>query len=731
MRIIAMMKTSVQNLKGNTLLLVLTALVFVLSSGNLSAQWSISQGGFDLSFTSGFFITENTAYISGNNGTLLKSTDGGDRWFILPSPRVDDLAIYFINAERGFAAGTAGKLFKTTDGGNTWTEKYTNTSEPLTSIYFIDENTGFIAGGGYQKSILIKTTDGGESWSPAALPDNTISISSIKFFSPLVGYISGNINIIYKTTDGGTTWKPIGSTGTTNWLRKLYFLSGTTGFVLGEDQFNLDSQILRTTDGGSNWNIVYTYKAYNKINSICFYNNSSGYAAGDSGLLLKTTDSGKTWNKLNSGISSNIAVVLCGSENVFNLATFDYIGTSSVYRTTDGGITFKSLINAPANPKHLVSISFPDENNGFAGGYEGTIFKTTDAGLNWVLKKPDPPYYIDELYFINTSVGLAGANGDSTLIIKTTDGGETWKMVHTQKGLWVTSLYFPDNNTGYCTTYDGIILKTTDQGDTWFQSAKGNFLWLESSFFKDKDTGFVGGFSSSPIILRTMNGGADWDTIYKCPDNSGLGFSSIQFINETGYAVNHSGPMIKTADGGMTWSEITPSWPYMFRKASFIDADNGYAVGYPGKIYRTRDGGITWFMEASGVTNLLNIYFSKNGSAFAVGYWGTILKYNPSSPSGMNEESESILPGRYTLSQNYPNPFNPSTTINYSVSAAGLVTLIVYDILGRESAVLVNECKEPGTYKVQFNASALTSGVYIYRLKAGPYEQSRKLIYLK
>lgn len=85
----------------------------------------------------------------------------------------------------------------------------------------------------------------------------------------------------------------------------------------------------------------------------------------------------------------------------------------------------------------------------------------------------------------------------------------------------------------------------------------------------------------------------------------------------------------------------------------------------------------------------------------------------------------------YELTQNYPNPFNPTTTISYKVKEAGLVTLKVYDILGKEVAVLINEVKEPGAYKVEFNASSLPSGVYIYAIKVNDFMQNYKMSLVK
>ncbi len=94
-------------------------------------------------------------------------------------------------------------------------------------------------------------------------------------------------------------------------------------------------------------------------------------------------------------------------------------------------------------------------------------------------------------------------------------------------------------------------------------------------------------------------------------------------------------------------------------------------------------------------------------------------------------EIEVGTPSAYYISQNYPNPFNPSTTIRYQIPQDGIVTLKIYDILGAEVATLVNEEKVAGKYEVNFNASSLASGVYLYKIQAGDFISSKKMILLK
>jgi hypothetical protein len=111
--------------------------------------------------------------------------------------------------------------------------------------------------------------------------------------------------------------------------------------------------------------------------------------------------------------------------------------------------------------------------------------------------------------------------------------------------------------------------------------------------------------------------------------------------------------------------------------------------------------------------------------------------------SGVVHYSEAILPmastgveppaapADFALYQNYPNPFNPTTGLRYQVAGVSEVELVVYDLLGKEVAVLVNERKSPGTYETRFDGSGLSSGVYIYRLVAGKYVETRRMVLVK
>ncbi|MEZ4823233.1 MAG: T9SS type A sorting domain-containing protein [Ignavibacteria bacterium] len=102
----------------------------------------------------------------------------------------------------------------------------------------------------------------------------------------------------------------------------------------------------------------------------------------------------------------------------------------------------------------------------------------------------------------------------------------------------------------------------------------------------------------------------------------------------------------------------------------------------------------------------------------------------PNGVVGINNLS-SIVPDKYSLSQNYPNPFNPTTNVEFGIAELGFVTLKIYDGLGREVQTLVNGNLSPGNYKVDFDGSNFASGIYYYKLEAGNFVETKRMMLLK
>jgi hypothetical protein len=237
-------------------------------------------------------------------------------------------------------------------------------------------------------------------------------------------------------------------------------------------------------------------------------------------------------------------------------------------------------------------------------------------------------------------------------------------------------------------TYDGNGHMLTMKGRTW------NGTWDNSSL--TTCTYGAGGYQIG-MLYQYWSGGV-WTnhnryTYTNDADGNVLTslyelWSGTQWRNseQSTYAYDDDGNLV-TGDN-MSWSN--PSW---------IPADNSFPVNINGDTY----------------------HFT--GYHIAISYIAVDITDIPGDMANVVDE--------YALSQNYPNPFNPSTVIRYSLISTGHITLKVYDLLGREVATLVDGMKQPGTHSVEWDASAVPGGVYFYRMQAGDFKSTKKLLLLK
>ena len=162
----------------------------------------------------------------------------------------------------------------------------------------------------------------------------------------------------------------------------------------------------------------------------------------------------------------------------------------------------------------------------------------------------------------------------------------------------------------------------------------------------------------------------------------------------------------------------------------FINQNEGWTVGGAGTLYSTANAGLNWTAITTPTNQDLNSIHSFDGiNAWAVGNLGVIItNYSPS--TGIDDENYSA-PNQIILEQNYPNPFNPSTKISFNLPAREFVTLKIFNVLGSEVAILINDNLEVGLHEVAFNASGLNSGVYFYVISTKNFTNTRKMILLK
>ncbi|HST52904.1 MAG TPA: YCF48-related protein [Pyrinomonadaceae bacterium] len=300
-------------------------------------------------------------------------------------------AVFFVDERRGWAVGGKGALLATGDGGESWEVRRPPTEDAIKDLFFTDARTGWAV---CERSIympmrkdesisyLLKTTDGGESWTRVDVTkgeDVDLKFAGVRFADSDHGWTFGESGALFATTDGGESWTRQ-RVPTRHLLLGATFLDAQTGWVVGAG-----ATALSTTDGGATWragvvsaetsqpatNETATRAAQGesslRINAVSFADARRGWAACAGGVVLSTTDGGRTWRAQSSGTESDL----------FDVKFFDAregwaVGADgTAIHTADGGATWRS--EPTGTPHALERLFFVGRTRGWAAGFGGTI----------------------------------------------------------------------------------------------------------------------------------------------------------------------------------------------------------------------------------------------------------------------------------------------------------------------------------------------------------------------
>ena len=280
------------------------------------------------SLNSVHFENENLGWAVGNDGNIMKTTDGGYNWVNQNSGTYDYFTeVEFVNNNTGWVIGLDGTILKTSNGGSIWTSQQGTIISSLESESFIDANNGWILS--YYGKIF-HTTNGGTDWSlQFQLPDGYYY--SIKFINNLKGWVSGNLtpwneSVIYKTIDGGQSWQNSYLNLYTAGVLDLYFVNENYGCGVGIHGVNM-----LTVNGGTSWSVL-TQGFNNWLYSVHSISEFHSWAVGDEGTILNTTD-GYNWINQVSGTEERFNSIYMVNDWVGYIVTQN----GNIFKTNSGG----------------------------------------------------------------------------------------------------------------------------------------------------------------------------------------------------------------------------------------------------------------------------------------------------------------------------------------------------------------------------------------------------------
>lgn len=518
-----------------------------------------------------------------------------------PSPAY----VEFLDAQTGYLFARP-EVYVTRDGGLTWEETGQVPGIPYDAS-FVSMDQGWVT----THEGLYATEDGGRTWKRRYRPEE--SLTQIEFVDAARGFASDLQGVYFQTTNGGRTWADVGGPCRDGWHNVFDFSSPQQGFLLCSEVTSGDYSekwLYSTEDGGVTWtplsiadlaccgypeapDVPKTFPPVYRAQRMSTPDGRTIVVAGDGGLF-RSDDGGLTWRTLlEAGISESYASALTMVSPAEGFILTSYGGPMTLFSTTDGGETWTSPGRGDTPAGYY---DFVNDATGYGIGMPvrpGAVVRTDDAGASWVVVGETMPP--DAMDFADADHGWTVAiEGNEYVVQSSADGGASWmeaSRIHAESPGYAVDVSFIDPSTGYLADTEGRLWRTDDGGRTFAEvqtdgSLRGSQLSGYGFRFVDGDTGYV---LAGRGLLTTIDGGRTW----RAP--ASIDLESMDFIDpEHGWG---SGPdddgFVTTADGGTTWAryrmrQVRPQWVLA------IDPTHAAFIDEQGCLYRTADGGATW-----------------------------------------------------------------------------------------------------------------------------------------
>lgn len=593
--------------------------VFTSSDGD---SWTSAGPVKGLSYASIEMTSAIEGYVAGDYGNLIKTTDGGSSWKSIPTDlSLNIRKIHFRNALDASALLENGEIWRSSDGGKTWQITDVPAGEVIVDFHFVNASTGFAIA---SNATYYRSGNGGLSWDYYGRVSTTDTYTFISFSDNANGASGGNAGklLMLTYTSNSLSFKTV-VTSLTDDIKDGHFKSETVGCII---------------TGGSN-----------------------------GGKILKTEDATATTPVWTDVTPASVGAVE-GWDFIDLNTGFAYTSTGTVLKTIDGGISWSSLAFSPA-VTGIKDIFFTDANHGFVAGLDGKIYRTADGGNSaWIEQSGINPAPLNGAYTESASVSyLVGQDG--TLIKKDAAGsqmqsistnttlndfhsgmavgddgltiaanGSYWTVSSLSGALAGTDLTaVTEAATGvyYATGKGGKILKNS--AGSWTEEVSGTAHDLCELAFNGSTLGLAVGKSGSIVRYN----GTSWTNVSQIASLELNASCRVPGTN-TGYVVGNGGTIMKTTDGGKTWTSQNSGTTLNLNGIYFLDALTGAAVGNGGKVLRTTDGGSTWTAVTSGASaHLHDVHLSGNKGVIA-GEGGTILRTTDAGASWLSETSSTL-----------------------------------------------------------------------------------------
>ena len=688
-------------------------------------------------------------------GGVLKSTDAGITWNFLGlegtisigriviNPQNSDI-LYLASVGSYFAPNPERGIYKSTDGGLTWDiSLFISDTTGAVDIIIDPNNPDRLMAATWERvrrpnsshlfgpsSGIYKTTDAGNNWrkiTSSTLPNATIQNVgriglAIHDNDPNIVYslFTDGYNIIglYRSNDFGVSWTNV---DTDNELS-----DGTAGFswYFGQVRVHptnpnivyvMDVAFMRSTDGGNTWPIKYGYGGPSQLHvdhhAMAFNPTDPNFIInGNDGGINVSTDGGQTFSQPKNIPATQFYEIGLDYNNPEKL--YGGAQDNGTNRTPDGSInSWESIYGGDG---FYVVVDYNNSNIIYAESQNGWLGKTSNGGISWTvgvlngIDGSEPTNWSTPVVMDPTSSNILYYGTHS--LYRTTDGAENWIKISPQLTDWVSGRRLGTLTTiAVAPTNSDVIYVGTDDAHVWVSSDNG-------TNWNDISAGLP-----QRWVTRVVVDPSDENIVY-------VTFSGLKWRDPQPH-------VYRSTDKGNIWTDISSNLPDAPVNAFAVDNNysNRIYLGSDVGMYVSFNTGQSWEVLGEGlpVLPIGDIKIHPTENFLVAGTYGrSMYKIDLNLVTSLEDDQPQIVKG-FSLSQNYPNPFNPSTTISWQSPVNGHQTLKVYNVTGQLVATLVDENKSAGKHQIDFNATLLASGIYFYKLDAGNFSETKKMLILK
>ncbi|MFC1475223.1 FlgD immunoglobulin-like domain containing protein [Candidatus Zixiibacteriota bacterium] len=721
---------------------------------------------------------------------IIKSDDGGFNWFPINNGIPDSAGHRFVGfiemhpyepqilfAASGNNATGKGGLYKTDDGGANWNRVLSD--DIFTIVTISSVNPDVVYAGSFKA--FYRSNDGGITWDTLSKAGGGYGPPGIVAGVPISAVVDPeDPYIIFANNYNGGNFKSVN--GAVSWINSSDGYTGASLLDISIDPQNPEivcaigrSGPFRSINGGEDWaGITYAPAISPEWYSVSVHptNNQEILMAGEfDGNMYRTTNGGTSWSvvfdhplvegscptgptECRHGFKeivyapSNPSIIyagMCKGRRTIN-GDFPARGSYGIFKSVNSGITWDTInTGLPMTLLSIDCISVQSNNPDivYIGTWKDGVYKTTNGGQSWFLASTGLTSSDIRALVIHpsdTSIVYAGT-GDGAGVFMSNNGGSSWSVLNTGIDLECPQYLLPFGKTN-----DGVSLTTPPKFVSNPDYYQAPWTSIRDIVIDPTNPSLMYAADYRTGVYTTSNGGTSWTTMN---DSLTMRTATALALSADGsvlYAATFGGGVFRLPLGANHAPQIATINPSNENVLSLDQLDtvkmcvSAYDLDGDYLSYSWTLDGLDWpatdacyeaiLNELTPGMHIFEVRINDSDTTTTVAWVMDV------SLDVTDTDNQTNLPEEYSLAQNYPNPFNPVTIIKYELPVQSDVTIELFNVLGQKVRTLVNRKEPAGTYTIFWDGTdasgnPVATGLYLYRITAGSFEETRKMLLLK